>query len=147
MSNDLNRAEFIGRLGSDPEIRYTPTGTAVANLSIACGQSWKSKDTGEKQEKTEWVRLVAFGKLAEIISEYCRKGKQIYASGKLQTRKYTDKNGVEKYSTEVVLDTMQLLGSKDDGSGDAKEKSEPSEHAARPTAAKGQGDFDDSIPF
>lgn len=153
MSNDLNQCHFIGRLGKDPEIRYTPIGTAVANLSIACGQSWKDKDTGEKQEKTEWVRLVAFGKLAEIISEYCKKGKQIYASGRLQTRKWQDKDGKDRYSTEVVLDTMQLLGSKDDGGAkvqsqaDAYQKASGGTTKAKTAPAEDDDPFGDEIPF
>jgi len=137
-------------------MRYTPAGAAVANLSIACGQSWKDKDTGEKHEKTEWVRLVAFGKLAEIIGEYCKKGKQIYVSGRLQTRKWQDKDGKDRYSTEVVLDTMQLLGTKGDG-GDAKaqQQAEAYQKASGGTtkatpnapAAGVDPDFDDDIPF
>lgn len=114
MSNDLNLCQFIGRLGRDPETRYTAGGEAVCNFSVASGQSWKDKTSGEKQERTEWVRCVAFGKLGEIAGEYLKKGKQCYVSGRMETRKWTDKDGVEKYSTEIKVDQLQLLGSKDE---------------------------------
>lgn len=155
MANDLNQCNFIGRLGRDPEIRYAANGNAVANLSIACGESWKDKTTGEKHEKTEWVRLVAFGKLAEIIGEYCKKGQQIFASGKLQTRKWQDKEGQDRYTTEVVLDQMQLLGSKGE-SPNAKTDQQAEEYAKKSgstSTKKGadkpaaKQDFDDDIPF
>ena len=119
MANDLNRCDFIGRLGKDPEIRYTPNGTAVANFSIAVGEKWKDKNTGEQKEKTEWIRVVAFGKLAEICGEYLEKGKQIYLSGKLQTREWDDKEGNKRYTTEIVANQIQTLGdgNRDGGSG------------------------------
>jgi single-strand DNA-binding protein len=155
MANDLNLCHFIGRLGRDPEIKYTPDGKAVANLSIACGQKWKDKNTGEKQEKTEWVKLVAFGKLAEIIGQYCKKGGQIYAAGRLQTRKWQDKDGHDRYTTEVVLDTMQLLGSKRDSQEDdaghssaaPADTTKPTTRPASTAASAQSGDFDDDIQF
>lgn len=119
MSNDLNLCQFIGRLGKDPEMRYMPDGKAVANFSIACGQSWKGKD-GEKQEKTEWVRCAAFGKLAEIVGQYLKKGAQVYVSGRIQTREY-EKDGSKRYTTEIVVDTMQMLGGKREDSEHQKE--------------------------
>lgn len=134
MANDLNLCQFIGRLGRDPDMRFTPDGKAVANFSIACGQSWKSKD-GEKQEKTEWVRCVAFGKLAEIIGEYLKKGSQVYVSGRMQTREY-EKDGTKRYTTEVVLDTMQMLGSRPQSSD------EPKKPGHTPSGQQGD-EFDD----
>jgi single-strand DNA-binding protein len=144
MANDLNLCQFIGRLGKDPEMRYTADGKAIASLSIACGESWKDKTTGEKQEKTEWVRVVAFGKLAEIIGEWLKKGAQVYIAGKLQTRKWQDKEGSDRYTTEVVANQMQMLGSRQQD-GDRPERAQ----AARPTATaqSAPADFDDDIPF
>lgn len=110
MANDLNQCNFIGRVGRDPEIKYTQDGTAIANFSIACGESWKSK-SGDKQEKTEWIRCVAWRKLAEIIGEYVKKGDQIYISGKQTTRSW-EKDGITRYTTEIVVNNMQMLGGK-----------------------------------
>lgn len=111
MAKDLNRWEGIGRLGNDPEVRYLPNGNAVASLSVACGDDYKNKD-GEKVERTEWVRLSAFGKLAEIIGQYVKKGSRIYAEGKFTTRSWDDDKGVKHYSTEILLSNMQMLDSK-----------------------------------
>ena len=113
----VNKAIIIGRLGNDPEMRYMPTGEAVANLSIATSENWTDKTTGEKREKTEWHRVVAFRKLAEIIGQYCKKGDQIYIEGKLQTRKWSDKNGQDHYTTEIIADSVQLLDSRRDDQG------------------------------
>src|SRR4030066_94685 len=124
MSNDLNLWEGKGRRGQEPAIRYSQDGKALATLSIACGQSWKDKETGEKQEKTEWIRVVAFGRLAEIIGEYLKKGAKVYISGRLQTKKWQDKNGSDRYTTEIVADQMQMLGSKGDGQAAAKPAAE-----------------------
>ena len=143
MSNDLNRCEFIGRLGQDPEIRYMPNGDAVANISIACGESWKDKNTGEKQERTEWVRVSAFKKLAEIIGEYLHKGSQVYISGKMRTRKWQDKDGNDRYTTEIIADQMQMLDSRSGAQNDNQSPQEPANAVPEP-----QGGFDDSdIPF
>ena len=120
MANDLNRCSFIGRLGRDPEVKYMPSGSAVVNFSIAVGQSWKDKETGQKKEKTEWVRISAFGKLAEICGEYLSKGKQIFISGRMETRKW-EKDGVPQYSTEIIANDVQFLGSR----GDSQETSSP----------------------
>lgn len=107
----LNKVMLIGSLGRDPEIRYMPNGDAACNLSVATSESWKDK-SGEKQERTEWHRISMFGKLAEIAGQYLAKGSSVYLEGKLQTRKWTDKDGVDKYTTEIIADRMQMLGGK-----------------------------------
>lgn len=112
----LNQCNFIGRLGQDPDLHHTEAGKTIANISIACSESWKDKQSGEKKEKTEWVRGVAFGKLAEIIGEYLHKGSQIFISGKMQTRKWEDKDGNDRWTTEIVINEMKMLGSKGDNS-------------------------------
>jgi len=161
----VNKVILIGNLGRDPETRYTTGGDAVTNLRLATTETWKDK-SGEKQEKTEWHTVVLFGRQAEIAGEYLKKGRPVYIEGRLQTRKWTDKEGVEKYSTEVVGDRMQLLGSRDGGGGGDVEfagsggasPQKPAREgtgAARSPAAvssgggskKGVDDFDDDIPF
>jgi single-strand DNA-binding protein len=157
----VNKVILIGNLGRDPETRYTTGGDAVTNLSIATTDTWKDKN-GEKQEKTEWHRVVLFGRQAEVAGEYLKKGKSVYIEGRLQTRKYTDKEGVEKYATEIVGDRMQLLGSREGaggGGGDvefsggtppARREGGSSGAAPAPGAAapkKNVDDFDDDIPF
>jgi single-strand DNA-binding protein len=107
----VNKAVLIGHLGRDPELRYTPSGSAVANFSIATSEEWKDKDTGEKQERTEWHRIVAWGKLGEICGEYLHKGSQIYVEGRIQTRSWEDREGIKRYTTEIVAQSMQMLGS------------------------------------
>lgn len=134
----VNKVIVLGNLGKDPETRYTQGGDAVTSLNLATTEKWKDKD-GAKQEKTEWHRVVMFGRLAEVAGEYLKKGSQCYIEGKLQTRKYTDKEGVERYVTEIVGERLQLLGGKSDG-----EQREPAK-PAKP--AKSQQDFDDDIPF
>lgn len=109
----VNKVILIGNLGKDPEIRYMPDGGAVVNLSIATSDRWKDKATGEQKEATEWHRVVIYGKLAEIAGQYAKKGKPLYLEGKLKTRKWQDQSGVDKYTTEIVADTMQLLGGRD----------------------------------
>ncbi len=111
----LNKVMLIGRLGKDPEIRYTTAGVAIANFTIATSEDWKDKDSGEKKERTEWHRIVAFGKLGEICGEYLTKGKQVYIEGRLQTRAWDDKDGNKRYTTEVVASDMQFLDKKDSG--------------------------------
>ena len=138
MSNDLNHCSFIGRLGKDPDVRYTADGAAIVNFSIAVGSKYKDK------ESTEWVRMVAFGKRGEICAEYLKKGKQIYASGRLQTRKWQDKEGQDRYTTEVVLEQMQMLGGRSDGDEPAAPRPAPREQKAD---AGRVGDMDDDIPF
>jgi single-strand DNA-binding protein len=155
----VNKVILLGNLGRDPETRYTTGGDAVTNLNIATSEQWKDK-SGEKQERTEWHRVVLFGRQAEIAGEYLKKGRSVYIEGRLQTRKYTDKDGVEKYSTEIVADRMQLIGGGRDSGGGAGGDAEfasagPStttrrEGAApKPAAAakKNVDDFDDDIPF
>jgi len=157
----VNKVILIGNLGRDPETRYTTSGDAVTNLNIATSETWKDK-AGEKQEKTEWHRVVLFGRQAEIAGEYLKKGRSVYIEGRLQTKKYTDKDGVEKYSTEIVGDRMQLLGSKDGaggggdtefsgggGGGARREGSGAAAGSAKPAGAakKNVDDFDDDIPF
>lgn len=121
MARGVNKVILIGTLGSDPEVRYMPNGNAVANISLATNESWKDKNTGQMQEKTEWHRVVVFGKLAEVAGEYLRKGSQVYFEGKLQTRKWQDQaSGQDKYATEVVVDfggQMQMLGGRSDSAG------------------------------
>ncbi len=113
MANDLNNCQFIGRLGQDPEIKYLPSGDAVANFSVAVGEKWKDKQ-GQAQERTEWVNCAAFGKLGEIIGEHLRKGSQVFISGKMKTEKYQAQDGTDRYSTKIVVRDMQMLGSKSD---------------------------------
>ncbi|CPR17150.1 single-stranded DNA-binding protein SSB1 [Brenneria goodwinii] len=112
-SRGVNKVILVGNLGQDPEVRYMPNGGAVANITLATSDSWRDKQTGEQKEKTEWHRVVLFGKLAEVAGEYLRKGSQVYIEGSLQTRKWADQSGVERYTTEVVVNiggTMQMLG-------------------------------------
>ncbi len=159
----VNKVILLGNLGRDPETRYTTGGDAVTNLNIATSEQWKDK-SGEKQERTEWHRVVLFGRQAEVAGEYLKKGRSVYIEGRLQTRKYTDKDNVEKYSTEIVADRMQLIGSARDGSGGDAEFSggggAPAGGSRREggagagaAAPKGGGarknadDFDDDIPF
>jgi single-strand DNA-binding protein len=139
MSRGVNKAIIVGHLGQDPEVKYMPSGSAVANVSIATTESWKDKNSGEKQEKTEWHRVIFFGRLAEVVGEYLGKGSQVYVEGRLQTRKWTDKNGVERYTTEIVANEMQMLGGKGSGEGRATDAG---------TSAGGGDEFTDSeIPF
>lgn len=140
----VNKVIIVGRLGQDPDIRYTADGKAVANISVATSEEWKDKQTGEKQSKTEWHRIVIFGKLAEIVGEYLKKGSQAYFEGKLQTRKWQDQNGQDKYSTEIVANVMQMLGSAQGTSQDRPRNQQQQEPQSQP---KGFDDFDDDIPF
>ena len=146
----LNRCDFIGRLGKAPEVKYTASGTAVASFSIAVGEKYKDK-SGEWVEKTEWINLVFWGKLAEICGEYLEKGKEIYVSGKFTTRKWQDRDGVDRYSSEVVCDKMQMLGGKGDGgsksSGEQSGRQE--NHGGGGSGGYSEPAFnpDDDIPF
>lgn len=117
MARGINKAIIVGTLGKDPDTKYTAGGSAVVNLSVATNESWKDKNTGENVEKTEWHRIVIFGKLAEIAAQYLRKGSQVYLEGKIQTRKWQDQNGQDRYSTEIVANEMQMLGGRADSSG------------------------------
>lgn len=120
MAGGINKVILVGNLGRDPEVRYTQDGRAICNFTMATTETWKDKQSGERREKTEWHRVVVFGKLAEICGEYLSKGRQVYVEGKLQTRKWQDKEGVDRYTTEVVIDisgTMQMLGTRDNAGG------------------------------
>ncbi|HEX19897.1 MAG TPA: single-stranded DNA-binding protein [Acidiferrobacteraceae bacterium] len=151
MARGVNKVILVGNLGRDPEIRYSANGQAIANVNIATSESWKDKNTGEKQEKTEWHRIVFFGRLAEIVGEYLKKGSQIYVEGRLQTRKWQDKEGKDRYTTEIVANEMQMLGSRG-GSGAPSDNfnqdtGSTGEPATSSTSAGGGDDFDDDIPF
>ena len=160
MARSLNKVMLIGNLGADPEVRYTAGGAAVANVRLATTDSWRDKDSGETQERTEWHRVVFFGRLAEIVEQYVKKGSQLFIEGRLQTRKWQDKEGVEKFTTEIVASDMQMLGgrggaggggaggperagSSDSGGGGGGQRND--------SAPRGQAeppmDFDDDIPF
>lgn len=133
-SRGVNKVILVGNLGQDPEVRYMPNGGAVANITLATSESWKDRQTGENREKTEWHRVVLFGKLAEVAGEYLRKGAQVYVEGALQTRKWTDQAGIEKYTTEVIVNvggTMQMLGGRRDGAQSQQGDPQFSGHAQR----------------
>lgn len=144
----LNQAQIIGYLGKDPEIRYLPSGEAVANFSVATSEKWKDKNTGEQREETEWHRISVFGRLAEIVGEYLKKGSLVFVQGKLKTRKYTDGQGIERYSTEIRAETMKMLGGRQDGERSAPQRQAAPQRQQAPAAApSGFDDMDDDIPF
>ena len=140
MSRGINKVILIGNLGADPETRHTQSGAAITTISIATSESWKDKQTGEKQERTEWHRVKFFGRLAEIAGEYLKKGRQVYVEGSLRTDKYTDKDGIERYTTGIIANEMQMLGTVDAGSKGRTERTE------QPRTTGGTLD-DDDIPF
>jgi len=146
----VNKVILVGNLGRDPEVRYMPSGDAMVNISLATTDNWRDKN-GEKQEKTEWHRVVMFGKVAEIAGEYLKKGSQAYFEGRLQTRKWTDKEGQERYTTEIVADRMQMLGSRSGGSARSMPEDDQSAGARTAAASQGSGggidDLEDDIPF
>ena len=162
----VNKVILVGNLGKDPEVRYMPSGDAITNITMATTDSWKDKN-GEKQEKTEWHRVAFFGKLAEIAGEYLKKGSQVYVEGRLQTRKWQDKEGQDRYTTEIVADRMQMLGSRsgggnyevqdkappgegrESGSGNGNGQTSSSQGSSKPPVKKGGdfADFEDDIPF
>ena len=142
----LNKAQIIGNLGRDPEVRYLPSGDAVANISVATTEKWKDKASGEMKEHTEWHRISFFGKLAEIAGQYLKKGSTVYVEGKIQTRKYTDKDGAEKFATEIKGEVLKMIGGKAE-QGDQAPKAAPSKPAQRQQASSGFDDMDDDIPF
>jgi single-strand DNA-binding protein len=173
----VNKVIIVGNLGKDPEVRYMPSGSALCNVSVATTRQWKDKTSGEKQQETEWHRVTFFDRMAEIAGEYLKKGSAVYVEGRLKTRKYTDKDGVEKYSTDIVATEMQLLGGRDAGGGggmggggmgggmggddmgEPQQRSAPAQRGApparsaapapRPPAKSSSGfdDMDDDIPF
>lgn len=148
-SSDLNKIMLIGRLGGDPESKSLPSGEQVVNFSLATSDKWKDKSSGEQKQSTEWHRIVIYGGLAKICADYLKKGSQVYLEGKNRTRKWTDKNQVEHYTTEVICHEMKMLGSRGEGSGEARPKSRPTGPAPGPESgtASGKDDFDDDIPF
>jgi single-strand DNA-binding protein len=167
----VNKVIIIGNLGRDPEVRYAPSGSAICNVAIATSRQWKDKTSGERQEETEWHRVVFYDRLAEIAGEYLKKGRPVYVEGRLKTRKWTDKDGVEKYTTEIIAAEMQLLGgregggggddmggggggygrSRDDeggGGGRAPQSRAPAQRPQpQPKSSTGFDDMDDDIPF
>jgi single-strand DNA-binding protein len=156
MVRGINKVILVGNLGKDPETRYMPSGSAVTNLTLATSESWKDKQTGDQQERTEWHKVAMFGRLAEIAAEYLRKGSQVYIEGKLRTRKWQDKEGKDRWTTEIVADEMQMLGSKGGGAGAGAAMgagaassggSGGGRAAVNDSGAPPPGDFDDDIPF
>lgn len=146
----VNKVIIVGNLGRDPEVRYNTAGEAMASISVATTDTWRDKSTGEKKENTEWHRITFFGKLAEIVQQYLTKGSQVYVEGSLRTRKYTDKDGVEKYATEIRADNMQMLGGRGDGGQQpqrqqAPQQQRPPQRQQKPAA--NFSDMDDDIPF
>jgi len=152
-SRGLNKVMIIGNLGNEPESRYMPSGSAVTNISIATSDSWRDKTTGEPQERTEWHRVTFYGKLAEIAAQYLHKGSQVYVEGRLQTRKWQDKNtGQDRYTTEIIANEMQMLGRRGEGSGGYESSPAPAQQQASaqqqaPATAGPTDDFDDDVPF
>ncbi len=153
-SKGVNKVILIGNLGADPETRYMPSGGAVTNIRLATSESWKDKNTGDTQERTEWHRVVFFNRLAEIAAEYLRKGSQVYIEGSIRTRKWQGQDGQDRYTTEIVANEMQMLGGRP-GSGNyaeppAQRQAHPSQGSPRtptPPASENIADFDDDIPF
>ncbi|MBX9585700.1 MAG: single-stranded DNA-binding protein [Gammaproteobacteria bacterium] len=156
MARGVNKVILIGNLGNDPEVRYTPSGSAVANVNLATSETWRDKQTGELQDRTEWHRVVFFNRLAEIVGEYLRKGSKIYIEGTLRTRKWQDKNGIDRYTTEIIANEMHILDSRSGG----QERGNFSDEGAvtvtqgsanapisPPLETIGAGQFDDDIPF
>ena len=156
MARGVNKVILVGNLGKDPDMKYTASGAAIANITIATSESWNDKQTGEKVEKTEWHRVVAFQRLAEIMGEYLRKGSQVYIEGKIQTRKWQDQNGQDRYTTEVVANDMQMLGSRGgeggggrpQGGGGGFRNNPQTQQTQAQAQPKPDNDFaDDDIPF
>ena len=145
MARGVNKVILIGNLGRDPEVRYSPNGGAIANITLATSESWKDKNTGEQVDKTEWHRVVFFRRLAEIAGEYLKKGSKVYIEGKLQTRKWQDKDGNDRYTTEVVANEMQMLDSR--GGSTSYNQDETPAAQSTPQEPAPAGDFDDDIPF
>ncbi|HJV68481.1 single-stranded DNA-binding protein [Ideonella sp.] len=158
----INKVILIGNLGRDPEVRYTPSGAAVCNLRLATTRNWKNRDTGERQEETEWHSVVLYDRQAEVAGEYLKKGRPVYIEGRLKTRKWQDKDGNDRYTTEIVADSMQLLGGREGGGGDegysrdteggggsSRPAPAPRAPAPRPApkSSAGIGEMDDDIPF
>ena len=145
MARGINKVILVGNLGADPETRYMPSGSAVTNLSVATSESWKDKQTGEQKDRAEWHKVAMFNRLAEIAAEYLRKGSQVYIEGKLRTRKWQDRDGNDRYTTEIIADEMQMLGGRGGGGGSTPMNQDPGPSSAPPQP--GPDDFDDDIPF
>lgn len=146
MARGVNKVILVGNLGQDPEVKYMPSGQAVCNISIATTDSWNDKSSGEKQERTEWHRVVFFRRLAEIAGEYLRKGSQVYIEGRLQTRKWQDQSGADRYTTEIVANDMQMLGGRG-GSSEMPPAEQNFGSSPAKSAPSTADDFDDDIPF
>ena len=150
MARGINKVIIVGNLGGDPETRYMPSGSAVTNLTVATNESWKDKQTGEQKDRTEWHKVAMFNRLAEIAAEYLRKGSQVYIEGKLRTRKWQDKSGQDRWTTEIVADEMQMLGGRGGAGGGGGSAPMSSGQGSGPPSAPpqaGPDDFDDDIPF
>lgn len=152
MSRGINKAIIVGNLGADPEVRYTQGGSTVANVNVATSDTWKDKSSGQTQERTEWHRIVFFNRLAEVVGEYLRKGAKIYVEGRIQTRKWQDQDGQDRYTTEIVGNEMQMLDSRSGGgqSQSGGQRPQPQSQQQQPAMAGGGGfndDLDDDIPF
>ncbi len=144
MARGINKVILVGNLGADPDTRYMPSGSAVTNIRVATSESWKDKNTGDQQDRTEWHSVAFFGRLAEVAAEYLRKGSQVYLEGKLRTRKWQDRDGNDRWSTEVIASEMQMLGNRP-GSGAPAQAAAPAAVADAPPAPSPE--FDDDIPF
>ena len=151
MARSVNKVILIGHLGADPETRVMPSGMTVANMRLATSENWKDKQSGETQERTEWHSVALFGRLGEIAAEYLRKGSQVYIEGRLRTRKWQDKEGRDRYTTEIIANDMQMLGGRGGGSGSGSYGEStggaPAPTREAPAPAVAQEDFDDDIPF
>ena len=149
MARGINKVILVGNLGKDPEVRYMPSGNAVCNVALATSDSWKDKQSGEQKERTEWHNLVFYSRLAEIAGEYLKKGSQIYAEGRLQTRKWQDKSGNDRYTTEIIVSDMQMLGGRGGGGGGSADfgGGQSSRSSSAPAPAGASDEFDDDIPF
>jgi len=149
MARGINKVIVVGNLGQDPDTRYMPSGSAVTNITVATNESWKDKQTGEQKDRTEWHKVAMFGRLAEIAAEYLRKGSQVYIEGKLRTRKWQDKQGNDRYTTEIVADEMQMLGGRGGAGSGAPMSNEgpPPNPPPNPPPQGSSDDFDDDIPF
>ena len=150
----VNKVILVGNLGKDPEVRYAPSGDAICNITLATSETWKDKQSGEKREATEWHRVVFFGKLAEIAGQYLKKGSSVYVEGSLKTRKWQDKDGSDRYTTEIKADEMKMLGSRGDSAGQGgsqqqapQQRQQPARQPAPQSAPQGAPGYDDGIPF
>ena len=149
MARGINKVILVGTCGKDPETRYMPSGGAVTSISVATNESWKDKQTGEKQERTEWHNITFFGRLAEIAGEYLKKGSQVYIEGSLRTEKWQDKQGQDRYTTKVIANEMQMLGGRPGGGGDFAQQQQQQQSQPQPANQPAPVDdsFDDDIPF